>query len=235
MTSHTAPVTCIKWGGSGLLYSASRDKTVRVWDSKDGKLVRVLEGHGHWVNSLAVSSEFLVRTGGWDHTSKKFENAEEAHQAAVERYNSNKGTGPERLASCSDDFTIFLWTPETSKKPIARMTGHMQLVNHISFSPDGRTLASASFDKSVKLWDGFTGKFLDTLRGHVGAVYQVTFSSDSRQVLSGSRDSTLKVWDLKTRKLKMDLPGHADEVFSVDWSPGGDKVASGGKDRVVKM
>ncbi|TPX71315.1 hypothetical protein CcCBS67573_g06229 [Chytriomyces confervae] len=235
MTSHTAPVTCIKWGGSGLLYSASRDKTVRVWDSKDGKLVRVLEGHGHWVNSLAVSSEFLVRTGGWDHTSKKFADAEEAHQAAVERYNTNKGIGPERLASCSDDFTIFLWTPETSKKPIARMTGHMQLVNHISFSPDGRTLASASFDKSVKLWDGFTGKFIDTLRGHVGAVYQVTFSSDSRQVLSGSRDSTLKVWDLKTRKLKMDLPGHADEVFSVDWSPGGDKVASGGKDRVVKM
>ncbi|KAJ3075323.1 hypothetical protein HDU98_008571 [Podochytrium sp. JEL0797] len=235
MTGHTAPVTCIKWGGTGLMYSASRDKSVRVWDAKDGKLVRVLEGHGHWVNSLAVSSEFLVRTGAWDHTFKKFATPEEAHAAAVERYNKNKGEGPERLASCSDDFTIFLWNPEVSKKPVARMTGHMQLVNHISFSPDGRTLSSASFDKSVKLWDGYTGKFIETLRGHVGAVYQVTFSSDSRQVLSCSRDSTCKVWDLKTRKLKMDLPGHADEVFSVDWSPGGDKVASGGKDRIVKM
>ncbi|KAJ3010944.1 UNVERIFIED_CONTAM: hypothetical protein HDU68_001882, partial [Siphonaria sp. JEL0065] len=90
MSGHTGPVTCIKWGGTGLLYSASRDKSVRVWDAKDGKLVRVLEGHGHWVNSLAVSSEFLVRTGGWDHTGKKFKSTEEAHEAAVERYKMNK-------------------------------------------------------------------------------------------------------------------------------------------------
>ena len=76
----------------------------------------------------------------------------------MERYNKTKGSGPERLASCSDDFTIFIWEPSVSKKSISRMTGHMQLVNHISFSPDGTLLASASFDKSVKLWDGKTGK-----------------------------------------------------------------------------
>ena len=49
--------------------------------------------------------------------------------------------------------------PTVGKKPIGRMTGHQQLVNHISFSPDGRLLASASFDKSVKLWDGKTAKY----------------------------------------------------------------------------
>lgn len=52
----------------------------------------------------------------------------------------------------------------------------MQLVNHVYFSPDGQWLASASFDKSVKLWNGITGKFVTSFRGHVGPVYQIRFS-----------------------------------------------------------
>jgi ribosome assembly protein 4 len=55
-----------------------------------------------------------------------------------------------------------------------RMTGH-QLVNDVRFSPDGVYIASASFDKSVRLWDGLSGKFLATFRGHVGAVYQIAW------------------------------------------------------------
>ena len=74
----------------------------------------------------------------------------------------------------------------------ARMTGHQQLVNDVKFSPDSRLIASASFDKSIKLWDGRTGAFLTTLRGHVQAVYQIAWSADSRLLVSGSADSTLK-------------------------------------------
>ena len=57
-----------------------------------------------------------------------------------------------------------LWRPAESKKPIARMTGHVQLVNAAAFSPDGAWLASASFDGSVRLWAGRTGKFLALAR-----------------------------------------------------------------------
>ncbi|KIH60415.1 WD domain, G-beta repeat protein [Ancylostoma duodenale] len=146
-----------------------------------------------------------------------------------------KVCGGERLVSGSDDFTMFLWNPSESKNAVARLTGHQQLVNQVMFSPDTRYIASASFDKSVKLWCGRTGKFIASLRGHVNAVYQVSWSADSRLLVSGSADSTLKVWEIRSRRLHFDLPGHGDEVYTVDWSPEGTKVVSGGKDKVLKL
>lgn len=70
----------------------------------------------------------------------------------------SQGQEPERLVSGSDDFTLFLWRPAEDKKPLERMTGHQALINQVLFSPDTRIIASASFDKSIKLWDGRTGK-----------------------------------------------------------------------------
>uniref|UniRef100_A0A8D0D184 Notchless protein homolog 1 n=1 Tax=Sander lucioperca TaxID=283035 RepID=A0A8D0D184_SANLU len=210
LTGHTQSVTCVKWGGDGLLYTSSQDRTIKVWRAKDGVQCRTLQGHAHWVNTLALSTDYVLR-------------------------NSASGSAPERLVSGSDDFTLFMWNPAEDKKPLARMTGHSALVNEVLFSPDARLLASASFDKSIKIWDGRTGKYLTSLRGHVASVYQVAWSADSRLLVSGSSDSTLKVWDIKTGKLNMDLPGHADEVYAVDWSPDGQRVASGGKDKCLRI
>lgn len=71
MSSHTMVITCVKWGGEGLIYSCSRDRTINVWDATDGKLVRSLKGHGHWVNTLALSSEHALRTGPFDHHGQR--------------------------------------------------------------------------------------------------------------------------------------------------------------------
>ncbi|TDL23828.1 WD40 repeat-like protein [Rickenella mellea] len=253
---HTASVNVVKWGGGGLggkgvLYTASSDSTVRVWDTNGGKPLHTLKDHAHWVTTLALNTDFVLRTGPFDHTTKKPSSDSEAQSLALARYNKVLASTPELLISGSDDHTLYLWSLYPSRtgvskeakeeavekggklKPLTRLTGHQRQVAHVAFSPDGRWAASGSWDSSVRIWEGRTGKYVATLRGHVGAVYRLTWSADSRLLVSASKDSTLKIWDLKTYKIKTDLPGHEDEVYCVDFVA--DKIVSGGRDRVVKI
>lgn len=232
LASHSDGITCVKWGGEGLIYTASKDRTIKVWND-NGVLFRVLSKHGHWVNTLSLNTDYALRTGACDHTGVA-PDPNRLQELALERYLKVKGNGCEVLASGSDDTTCILWEAKNSKQPLVQMTGHSKLINIVSFSPDGKLLASAAFDKNIRVWSN-KGKHLTTFRGHVGEVYQIAWASDSRLFVSGSKDSTMKVWDAKNGSLVEDLPGHADEVYSVDWSPDGSWVGSGSKDRIVKL
>jgi WD40 repeat protein len=83
MSSHTMIVTCVRWGGEGLIYSGSRDCCINVWDAAEGKLVRTLKGHAHWVNTLALSTEAVLRSGAYDHTGKAPADPQESMQVCV--------------------------------------------------------------------------------------------------------------------------------------------------------
>jgi ribosome assembly protein 4 len=243
MSGHTNAVSCVKWSGSNIVYSASHDKTIKSWDIlANGKCIQTLKSHAHWVNHLAISTDYVLRKGGFDHSttrsSSKKLTPEQLRVKALEQYEkvaNLNGQTSERLITASDDFTMYLWEPLKQSKPVCRMTGHQKLVNHVSFSPDGRYVVSSSFDNSIKLWDGIKGTFIGTFRGHVAPVYQTAWSADNRLLVSCSKDTTLKVWDIRTRKLKVDLPGHSDEVYAVDWSLDGHRVASGGKDKMIRL
>lgn len=236
LSGHTDSVEAIRWS-EDLLYSASRDRTIKVWNPIRGILVRTLTGHGHRVNTLALNADSVYKSGPFDYKTTKFASAREMILAAKAKFKAFREQNPEDLlVSGSDDFTLFLWKPSSSKQALKRLTGHQQAVNHLAYSPDGRYFCSASFDKKVKVWNGVTGDFICTLTGHVGAVYQVAWSGDSRHLVSASKDSTAKLWVMPSGKnAAATLPGHADEVYALDWSPITGAAATGSKDRTIKI
>ncbi|KAI1821254.1 soluble quino protein glucose/sorbosone dehydrogenase [Xylaria intraflava] len=238
LSGHKSAVTMVRWGGLDHIYSASQDRQIKVWNASDGTLRHSLNSHAHWVNHIALSTDSVLRTAFYDHTKTVPASVEEKKAKAKARFEkaaTHGGKIVERLVSASDDCTVYIWDPESQgSKPINRLMGHSKQVNAVTISPDGRLIATASWDNSVKIFDR-DGKFLATLRGHVAPVFQIAFSADSRLLVSCSRDTTVKTWDMRTFKLKTDLPGHEDEVYAVDWSADGSCVASGGKDKAVRI
>jgi ribosome assembly protein 4 len=238
LVSHTQAIRSVRWGGEGLIYSASADGSVKVWSSTQGQLKFSLEAHSHWVNTLSLSTDYVLRTGPYEcrYSCNLEENTPSVKKAVAEkRYFEFTLGHHERLVSGSDDLTMFLWTVKEGKDPKSLMTGHQQPINFVSFSPNGIWLVSTSFDKSIKLWNGMTGQLVTTFRGHSAAVYSCSWSPDSKHIISASKDNTLKVWDIEHKTMLRDFYGHSDEIFVVDWNPNGSIVASGGRDKTLMI
>ncbi|KAL4744344.1 hypothetical protein BDW72DRAFT_188744 [Aspergillus terricola var. indicus] len=115
------------------------------------------------------------------------------------------------------------------------LTGHSKLIFSVAFCPDGSTLASGSFDHTIKLWDAKTGKELQTVMGHLQSVSSVAFSSDGLTLASGSYDNTIRLWNAKTGKELQILTGHSGAVYSVAFSSDGSTLASGSFDHTVRL
>jgi tRNA A-37 threonylcarbamoyl transferase component Bud32/putative hemolysin len=125
------------------------------------------------------------------------------------------------------------------------LQGHTSGVSRVCFSPDGRRLATASDDHTVKVWDAQTGQELLTLQGHTGGVTSVCWSPDGRRLASTSgiwdqqkekvTSGEVRVWDAQTGQEALSLKGHTDWVQSVCFSPDGRRLASASDDRTVKV
>ncbi|MCX5965559.1 MAG: hypothetical protein NT070_21260 [Cyanobacteria bacterium] len=120
-------------------------------------------------------------------------------------------------------------------RELNRLEGHDEIVKIVSFSPDGKILASGSGDNTIKLWDLETGKEIRTLKGHNDHVNSISFSPDGKTLASGSGDKTIKLWDLKTGEEIRTLKGHNNHVHSVSFSPDGKTLASGSGDKTIKL
>jgi WD40 repeat protein len=109
---------------------------------------------------------------------------------------------------------------------LQQLKGHQSWVTSVVFSPDGKQLATASFDNTARLWNATTGELLQQLKGHQSWVNSVVFSPDAKQLATASSDNTARLWNATTGKQLQELKGHQSRVRSVVFSPDGKQLAT---------
>jgi WD40 repeat protein len=122
---------------------------------------------------------------------------------------------------------VQVWDTTTGSQLFPPLSGHKGQVWGVTFSPDGKFLATAGVDGTVKVWDAATGQLDRTFPEHTSRVHVVAFSpDDGRLVASGGADQTVKVWERATGKVLHSSTEHTDYIFGMAFSPDGRYLAS---------
>jgi len=168
---HTYWVNQVVFSADGKqLASAGRDRTVKVWDATSAKEVKTFKGLPQSVKSVAFLPDGRIAA-----TSGKWDKMKKAWEGEILIFDLK------------------------ADKPTS-LKGHLDTIDSLAVSGDGKKLASASEDQTVLIWDLATGKVLHTLKGHTDAILSVAFSKDGSKIATASKDKSVKIWDVASGK-----------------------------------
>jgi WD40 repeat protein len=200
---------------SARLATVSFDRTVEIWDVGGRKRIAQINDHSDTVQCVAFDpAGKRLATGSMDRTVKLSDgvsgvglltiNPELKGILAVAfspdgRYVLTAGESPElrwwEIADIGESVTERGWTP------MRKMQGHVGAVYDMRFSPDGLMLATASADRTVRLWDGKSGRAIRALVDSDDLLYSVAFSPDSQLIAAGGGDGITRLWEVNSGRL----------------------------------
>ncbi len=233
--------------GNTIATARNRDNTVYLWDAATGKSKGTLERIGKGsVQSFvyAPDGNTIATAGGWeDNVGQLWDAQTGAHKATLTGHTNQVNSvvySPDGniIASGGADGTVRLWVVATGKqKAVLVRTSwiHFLLpwlnfpVNSVAYSPDANTIAAASVDNMLRLWDTQTTKLKATLAGHTGPVDSVAYSTDGKTIATAGswKDNTVRLWDAVTGETRAVLTGYT-HISSVAYCTDGKTIATGG-------
>jgi len=229
-----------------IIATASQDNTIKVWNVNNGKLQTTLTGHSNGVYDVSFLSENRLVSASADHSLKVWKLGKRSFKQNLNGHTDKVwdvsfSPNGDRIASASADSTVKLWEKDSSTngshtpdyRLLKNLEGHNKEVLDVSFSLDGQTIATASYDKTVQLWTG-NGRRLWILK-HPDQVFDVSVSPDGKTIATASRDNIVRLWRFDGEWQQTLLKDHRDWVRDVTFSPNGQIIASASDDTTVKL